>query len=78
MTKEYTSRVTKITIAPIDEPLFSEMATTIEIVSEGAGEFVQVNQSGRIGAGTVSIDPVEWPALRDAINSMIDDCGEDK
>lgn len=38
MTTEYEDSVTKITALPKSEPLFSEMATTIEIVSEGAGE----------------------------------------
>lgn len=74
MSRQYTRRATKITVLPADDPLFSEMATTIEIEDEGGGEFVTVAQNGRVDHGKVSIEVSEWEALRDAIDEMIKRC----
>lgn len=69
-----TTRITRLTVLPPGAPLFSEMATDVLIDDEAAGEFVVVSQEGRVGAGKISIDPAEWPALRDAIERMINEC----
>lgn len=66
----YETRVTQITFVPKGQPIFSEMATKIQIIDETGGEFVNVSQ----GSCRISIDPKEWPALREAINKMIGDC----
>ena len=66
-------RVTQLTVLPKGEPTFSEMATTVTLDSEGAGEFVVLEQTAP-DMGKVAIDPSEWPALRDAIDRMIAEC----
>ena len=57
------------------EPIYSESATKVSIDDGGAGLFVRVTQSGKADAkGIVTIDPDEWPALREAIDRMIAAC----
>jgi hypothetical protein len=67
------TRVTKLTITPDGEPLFSERATDVLIDDEAAGEFVVVEQHAD-GMGKIAIDPDEWPTLRAAINRMVKGC----
>ena len=75
--KEYRKRIKAIVVFPEGEPIFSELATTIEIDDESGGEFVVVSQYGAIREGNgVAINPEEWPHLRDAIDEMIKQCGE--
>lgn len=77
MTKHYEIRTTAMTVAPEGEPTFSEMATTVEICDEAAGEFVEVKQRGRVDIGKIQINPEEWPSLREAIDRMIKACRKD-
>lgn len=72
----YITRVTQLTVLPKGEPTFSDMATTIRIDSERAGEFVLVKQSSMTESG-IAIDPSEWPRLRSAINRMIRECKDE-
>lgn len=75
MTEQLKTRVTQLVVVPEGEPLFSEMATTIEITDEaGGGEFVLVSQVGRVDVGKITINPEEWPALRAAINRLVRHC----
>ena len=74
MTKPYRTRVTRLLVIPEGEPSFSEMSTTVEIVDEAAGEFVEVAQHARIDMGKIAINPEEWPELRSAIDQMIGQC----
>jgi hypothetical protein len=69
----YTVRITAIQIAPHNEPIHSEMATTISIDDECSGEFVRIEQS-TLSKGSVRLDPNEWPVVRDAINWMAAQC----
>ncbi len=71
---KYETRVTALVVLPVGQPTFSEMATTVEIADEAAGEFVEVKQRGRIDIGKIQINPEEWPALRDAIDRLIAEC----
>jgi hypothetical protein len=71
---EYETRTTRCCISPIGEPTFSEMATHVEIVDEAAGEYVEVSQYSSEGIGKITIDPEEWPAIRDAIEAMLRIC----
>lgn len=75
---KYESRITRITVAPEKEPLFSELATTITIDDEAAGEFVVVEQNHSAASGKIAINPEEWPALREAIDRMIKECRSNK
>ncbi len=72
---KYTTKITSVTVVPEGEPIYSEMATQITMTDEAAGEFVEVVQSGRTDVGKICINPEEWPAIRDAIDSMIKQCG---
>ena len=73
---DYETRVTRLTVVPTDQPIYSEMATSVEIVNEAAGEFLQVKQVGRDG-NTIAIAGDEWPALRAAIDQLIGDCRDE-
>lgn len=62
----FTTRPMKWSHCPEEGPL-SEQATEIEIVDEGAGEFVKIYQDASTANGTVGITPEEWPTLSQAI-----------
>lgn len=66
----YETRITRMTVAPEGEPLFSEQATHIEIDDEGGGEFVKIVQPS--GSADIRIDADEWPVIRAAIDKMVD------
>lgn len=71
---KYETRVTALVVLPVGQETYSEMATTVAIADEAAGEFVEVKQHGRVDIGKIQINPEEWPALRDAIDLMIAEC----
>lgn len=70
-------RTTQLTVLPIGESINSEMATTITIEDEGSGEFVVIEQHGRVDIGKIAIDVDEWPDLREAIDLMVSECRPD-
>lgn len=73
--KKYEIRVTRLSVGPSSEPLFSEQSTDVEITDEAGGEFVTVRQkSDHVDAQGIQIDPEEWPELQTAIQQMIDAC----
>jgi hypothetical protein len=54
------------------EPLFSETTTHVEIRDDGAGEFVQlIQEGGNIQTKSITINPEEWPVLREAVDEMV-------
>lgn len=77
MAKPYEIRTTAMTVASVGDSTYSEMATTIAIADEAAGEFVEVTQHGRVDIGKIQINPEEWPSLREAIDRMIKACRKD-
>lgn len=76
--ENYATRITRVSVLPHNEPIFSEKTTHIEIEDEAAGEFVKVSQEGGHTdvAKWIVIDPSEWPVIRDAIQFMFDQCKE--
>ena len=74
---KYETRVTALVVLPVGQPTFSEMATTVEIADEAAGEFVEVKQRGRVDIGKIQINPEEWPSLREAIDRLIAECRDE-
>jgi hypothetical protein len=73
---KYETRTTKIVVVPEGEPIFGELATSIEIEAESeAYEYVVVKQ-GLIPNG-IRIEPQEWPTIRNAIDEMIGRCRRD-
>jgi hypothetical protein len=77
---KYTTRTLKICILPENEPIFSEMATDIEIQDEASGEFVVVRQHGgdTIYADAICITPDDWPEIKAGIEQMLAECREEK
>ena len=71
---KYVTRTTAINVLPENDALFSEQSTTVRIVDEAAGEFVEVEQE----EGKIRIDPKEWPIMAEAIGQMIAECRKPK
>ena len=67
------ARVTQITIVPEGEPIFSELGYTVKIDDNAGGEFIEV-QDHSDDEGKIAINPEDWPALRRAINRMVNNC----
>jgi len=71
---EYKTRVTRLTVLPEGEPIFSEKATHVEIDDEAGGEFVKVSQIfDHAKPGEIGLEPDNWPAIRDAIETLMKD-----
>jgi len=70
----YESRIISMIVAPENQPIYSEQATTVTIVDEAGGEFVEVSQHGTADIGKILINPEEWPELRHTIDRMIGMC----
>lgn len=73
--KQYDIITTRLTVVPEGEPIYSEMATHVDMQDEASGAFVelvQVGQIGEAGRNVVRIDAEEWPAIRGAVDQMID------
>lgn len=71
-------RVTQLTILPAGEPIFSEKATVITIQDEASGEYLTVHglASHEGEPHKISIEPKEWPAIRDGIDRMMAEISE--
>ena len=67
------TRITRLTVAPAGQPIFSESSTDLEIDDDGGGEFVKVLQH-HSAPGEIRIDPAEWPVLREAIEQLVSSC----
>lgn len=69
----YQTRTTRLTVNKAGEPIYSELATHIEIVDEAGGEFIllcQCNGHGKDGQ-RIAIDPgEEWEAIKAAVDSI--------
>jgi hypothetical protein len=57
-------------VMPKGADIFDERSTRISLDDEGGGPFVVVKQEGR-NDNTIAIDAKEWPAIRDAIQRML-------
>lgn len=74
MSKKYITRTTRISVLPQGEPLFSEMCTHVTIDDEAGGEYLEVEQqsgSPDVKPQTVIITPEDWPALQDAVWTLM-------
>ena len=67
---KYETRVTQLTIAPPGQPLFSELAITVTLEDEAAGEFIVIQQHDD-DCGKIAIGPDEWPALKAAVERLL-------
>ena len=71
MSPTYKSRPVAWVVKPEGEPIFSEIATRVEIVDEAGGEFVQVTDGH---CNKVSLNPEEWPQLRSVLEFAFKEC----
>lgn len=72
----YSVRVTRLSVLPHGEPIFSEQCTNVSITDEAAGEFLEIEQqsaSTDVEAQKISVTPEEWPALKRAIETLLAD-----
>lgn len=57
-------------VKPKGEHIFSEMATIIQRDDEADGQFLTVRQLyERAEPGKIRLDPVEWEAIKQAVDS---------
>ena len=69
---DYHAIPARVIVKPRNEPIFSEMATIVEVTDEAAGPFVTVRQpGGHIQARGIDIEGPEWPLIRQAIDDML-------
>ena len=76
MSDKYETRVTRVTVLPEGEPIFSERATHIEIEDEASGDFVKVSQEGGHTDNSKFVcfgDRSEWTAIRSAVDTMFNE-----
>ena len=79
MSKLITTRSVKWTVGAFDEAVDSEALTSVEIIDEGAGEFVQVSQADADGITMhINIRADEWPELLNAVTHAVRMCQEAK
>ena len=71
---KYEIRLTKLSVIPPSEPIFSEQATHVEIEDEAGGEYISVQQHHEEKRTQIFIDRKQWPQLRVAIDFMIGEC----
>ena len=73
----YITRVTRLTVLPEKEPIYSEKATHIEIEDESSGEVVAITQIfGQEKPGKIWVNHEEWPLIRDAVEQLLRDIEE--
>lgn len=76
MSAEYETRVTRLTVNKVGEPIFSPFVTHIEIDDEAAGEFLLVTQTNdESKPGQIFIDPDIWPHIKAAIEQLLPTLG---
>jgi hypothetical protein len=76
MSSQYETRITRLTVNKPKEPIFSELATHIEIEDESAGEFISIRQQfDHAKAGVVNITAEEWPHIKAAIEELLPTLG---
>ena len=68
---EYEARTTRVTVNKKGEPIFSPLATHIEIADEAGGEFLTVKQCRDDSEQYITIDAgEEWEAIKNEIDKM--------
>ena len=75
-TKRYGVRIKSLAIVVENKPVFDEDTLIIGIDDQAAGEFVTL--ANTTGEQHISIDPTQWPVVRDAIDFMTQHCRSDK
>jgi hypothetical protein len=73
---KYETRILKVAVMREGASIFDEGVTFVEIADEAGGEFVVLSQNEPTGdpKRTISIDVLEWPEVRKAIDDMVKRC----
>jgi len=72
---DYDKRTLKIGIVMKGKAIFHDSMTEVEIVDEGAGEYLKVTQNNEeADCGSIYIDPKEWKMIKGAIDEMVLEC----
>jgi hypothetical protein len=71
---DYTTHELAMIVRPFGEGICTELATIVRIDDEGAGPYVEIEQTGRSDLGKVTIDRAEWPHIRAAVEKMLKLC----
>jgi hypothetical protein len=73
---KYETRILKVAVMHEKQSIFDDGVTFVEIADDAAGEFVVLTQNEPTGdpKRTISIDTMEWPELRKAIDDMVTRC----
>lgn len=66
----YAVETLSLIVKPLEEKIYSELATVATLTDEGGGLFVEVTQPGA-GDGSIRIEPAEWPAVKSAIDALM-------
>ena len=66
-------RITKLTVVPKGEPIFSLAATDIEIEDEAAGDFITLTQETDDTKNRIAFDIDEWSEIAEAVERIIAD-----
>ena len=72
---DYHAFVSSITVKPVGQKIFSDMATEICIVDEGAGPYIKIVQINNQGDG-VEIDRESWPHIKRSVDKLFDEMAE--
>lgn len=73
---KYITRITRLTILPEGEPMFSEMATHVETYDEAGNEYIAIKQDGGrtdLDNREILINPEEWPLIAAAVDQLMND-----
>ncbi len=64
--------ISRITVLPKGEPIFSHQATEISIIDEAAGPFIEIKQFPQEGdEQSIKFNVEEWPFVENAIDKII-------
>lgn len=73
MATEFVTKTLSAIVMPKGDAVFSDKATTVTILDEGAGPFLEVSQENEREGAKIRIAPEEWTELREAINTMFEE-----
>lgn len=69
------ARPVKMIVCKEEDPMFAEGNYSVEIVDEGAGEFISLRELTD-EEGEVGIEKKDWPKLRETLDIMFNNVKE--
>ncbi len=68
---EYHAINVKRLIKPVKDYIYSDMATTVELMDEGAGCFVEISQYNSGEPGSIRVNDDEWELIKSEVDQML-------